>query len=186
MANRLSKIYTRTGDEGTTGLANGDRIDKNAPLIEAIGTIDELNSAIGIMLVHDMGETDRHLLTEIQHKLFDLGGELAMPEYQTISEDDITLLEVALDKHNDELPPLKEFILPGGTELAAHTHLARTICRRAERALVTLVRSETCRSILMAYVNRLSDLLFVLGRVFARLGGCEEVFWKHDRTKPNL
>lgn len=186
MGNRLSKIYTRTGDQGTTGLANGDRVNKDAPLIEAIGTIDELNSAIGIMLVHDMSEQDRQLLIEIQHKLFDLGGELAMPEYQTIGEEDITLMENALDQHNDALPPLKEFILPGGTELAAHTHLARTICRRAERSLVSLVQSETCRPLLMAYVNRLSDLLFVLGRVFARLGDCEEVLWQHDRVKPTL
>lgn len=186
MGNRLSKIYTRTGDQGITGLANGNRVGKDAPLIEAIGTVDELNSAIGVMLVHDMSERDRQLLIEIQHKLFDLGGELAMPEYQTIGEDDITLMENALDQHNDALPPLKEFILPGGTALAAHTHMARTICRRAERSLVPVVQSEACRPLLMAYVNRLSDLLFVLGRVFARLDGCEEVLWQHDRVKPTL
>lgn len=186
MGNRLSKIYTKTGDAGTTGLANGDRIDKNDPLIEAIGTVDELNSAIGILLVHEMADADRLLLTEVQHKLFDLGGELAMPEYQSIEESDITLMEQALDQHNQTLPPLKEFILPGGTELAAQTHVARAICRRAERTLVPVVKAEQCRPILMAYLNRLSDLLFVLGRVFARLGGGTEVYWRHDREKPTF
>jgi cob(I)alamin adenosyltransferase len=181
MGNRLSKIYTRTGDTGTTGLAGNERIDKDAPRVEAMGSIDELNSAIGIMLVHQMPDEAMAALNEIQHKLFDLGGELAMPEYQTIVAEDISFLETTLDSYNETLPPLKEFILPGGTVLAAHTHLARAICRRAERCLVPLVRDENVRTELMAYVNRLSDLLFVFGRVFARMENGSEVFWRHDR-----
>lgn len=182
MGNRLSKIYTRTGDTGTTGLANGDRISKNAPLVIAMGTMDELNSAIGIVLTHEaIPEALRKVLIEVQHKLFDLGGELAMPEYQSISAADIEYLETNLDNENAKLPPLKEFILPGGSPLVAHTHMARAICRRAERDLVTLIQDNSIRSELLGYINRLSDLLFVFGRAFANLEGEKEVLWQHER-----
>ena len=184
MGNRLSKIYTRTGDGGTTGLGDGSRIAKDSARVAAYGTVDEANSAIGLVLAADIQSDIADLLTKVQHQLFDLGGELCIPGHAAIHEADISALEVALDRFNDPLPPLKEFILPGGGEAAARCHLARTIVRRAERETVTLARHETVRAEAIGYLNRLSDLLFVLARVLARASGHGEVLWKHDRRKP--
>lgn len=183
MGNRLSKIYTRTGDEGTTGLGDGTRIAKDSPRIEVLGAIDEVNSLIGQILVAEVRDSIRHTLNEVQHKLFDLGGELCMPGYTAIGADDVTWLEQELDRHNAELPPLKEFILPGGGPAAAACHMARAVCRRAERRMVTLNREEPISPDARAYVNRLSDLLFVLGRVLARDEGGGEVLWRHERER---
>ena len=178
MGNRLTRIYTRTGDDGSTGLAGQTRLSKDDARIEAIGTIDELNSAIGVLLAEELPDDARTLLATVQHRLFDLGGELAMPEYRTLSEAETERLEVAIDAWNAELPPLKEFILPGGSRAAAACHLARAICRRAERTLVHLHRSEALRPPLLGYVNRLSDLLFVLARVLNRAAGTEVTYWQ--------
>ncbi len=183
MGNRLSKIYTRTGDAGTTGLGDGTRVAKDAARVEAYGTIDEANSAIGLVLASEVPEDVRTLLTRVQHQLFDLGGELCIPGHAAIGDADIEALERALDGYNADLPPLKEFILPGGGEAAARCHLARTIVRRAERATVTLARDEAVRPEAVRYLNRLSDLLFVLARVLARASGHGEVLWQHERRK---
>lgn len=183
MGNRLSKIYTRTGDKGTTGLGDGTRIDKDALRVEVMGECDELNSAIGLVLVHPLREGIREVLAEVQHTLFDLGGELCMPGYAAITDADVTRLETDLDGFNAELPPLKEFILPGGGPAAAACHLARTICRRAERHMVRLAREESVNPAGQSYLNRLSDLLFVLGRVLARDEGGSEVLWRNDRGR---
>lgn len=184
MGNRLSKIYTRTGDDGSTGLGDGTRVAKDSPRVAAYGTIDEANSAIGLMLASGVPADIRELLTTIQHQLFDLGGELCIPGHAAIRDEDIDALEQALDAHNADLPPLKEFILPGGGEAAARCHLARTIVRRAERATVTLAGEEAVRPQAVRYLNRLSDLLFVLARVLARHEGHGEVTWKHERRQP--
>ena len=168
MGNRLSKIYTRTGDDGTTGLGDGSRVAKDDPRVDAYGTVDEANSAIGLVLATDVPEGIEALLTSVQHQLFDLGGELCIPGHAAIRDADIDALERALDGYNADLPALKEFILPGGGEAAARCHLARTIVRRAERATVALARTETVRAEPIRYLNRLSDLLFVLARVLAR------------------
>lgn len=186
MGNRLSRIYTRTGDEGTTGLGDGSRIAKDSLRIEAMGDVDELNCAIGMILTAPLQDEIRATLSEVQHKLFDLGGELCMPGYAAISADDISWLEQELDHYNNNLPPLKEFILPGGGPAAAACHLARAICRRAERHLVALSREETLSPAARAYLNRLSDLLFVLSRVLARVEGGSEVMWRHDRQRRKL
>lgn len=183
MGNRLSKIYTRTGDTGTTGLGDGQRIAKDSLRIEAIGTIDELNCAVGMTLVPEIRATIRDTLSEVQHKLFDLGGELSMPGYEAIQDTDVTELEQELDRYNAELPPLKEFILPGGGPAAAACHLARAICRRAERRMVSLMQEEDCNPQARAYLNRLSDLLFVLCRILAHDEGGSEVMWRHDRKR---
>ena len=183
MGHRLSKIYTRTGDGGTTGLGNGERVAKDCPRIEAIGAVDELNCAIGRVLVHDLRETIRDCLQEIQHKLFDLGGELSIPGYQAIREEDVAKLEAVLNEFNTQLPPLKEFILPGGGRAAADCHMARAICRRAERRVVSLARDEEVGDSVRVYLNRLSDLLFVLCRILARDEGGVEVLWRHDRPR---
>ncbi|MCU0807720.1 MAG: cob(I)yrinic acid a,c-diamide adenosyltransferase [Candidatus Contendobacter sp.] len=183
MGHRLSKIYTRTGDGGTTGLGNGERVAKDCPRIEAIGAVDELNCAIGRVLVHDLRETIRDCLQEIQHKLFDLGGELSIPGYQAIREEDVAKLEAVLNEFNTQLPPLKEFILPGGGRAAADCHMARAICRRAERRVVSLARDEEVGDSVRVYLNRLSDLLFVLCRILARDDGGVEVSWRNpNRT----
>ena len=181
MGNRLSKIYTRTGDDGTTGMAGGERIDKDAPRMEAIGTVDELNSIIGIILTHDMVADIHETLLDIQHDLFDLGGEFAMPGYEVITQQHVDRLEQKLDHYNAGLPYLKEFILPGGSPAAAHCHLARTVCRRAERNIFSLMREEAINPVASKYINRLSDLLFVLCRVLARADGGNEVLWQKDR-----
>ncbi|MGO4551624.1 cob(I)yrinic acid a,c-diamide adenosyltransferase [Lysobacter sp. 2RAF19] len=187
MGNRLSKIYTKTGDDGTTGLGDGTRVAKDSARVAAYGTVDEANSAIGLLLAAPMpapqGEAIVALLTTVQHQLFDLGGELCIPGHAAIQESDIDALEQHLDAFNDPLPPLKDFILPGGGEAAARCHLARTIVRRAERETVTLARHDAVRGEAIRYLNRLSDLLFVLARVLARDSGHGEVLWKHERRK---
>ena len=183
MGNRLSKIYTRTGDDGSTGLGDGSRAPKESPRVEAYGTVDEANSAIGLLLAAAMPDDVRELLTAVQHQLFDLGGELCIPGHAAIHDADIERLEARLDHYNDALPPLKEFILPGGGEAAARCHVARTVVRRAERCAVALARVEEVRPQPVRYLNRLSDLLFVLCRVLAREGGHGEVIWQHERRK---
>ena len=183
MGNRLSKIYTRTGDDGTTGLGDGTRVAKDSARVNAYGTVDEANSCIGLLLAADVPEDVRVLLTRVQHQLFDLGGELCIPGHAAIHDADIDALEARLDHYNDALPPLKDFILPGGGMAAAHCHLARTICRRAERETVTLSRLDAVRPEAIGYLNRLSDLLFVIARVLARASGHGEVLWNHDRRK---
>ena len=184
MGNRLSKIYTKTGDDGTTGLGDGSRVAKDSARVSAYGTVDEANSTIGVLLATDLPDDVRALLTTIQHQMFDLGGELCIPGHAAIEEADIERLEQQLDHFNDPLPPLKDFILPGGGEAAARCHLARTIVRRAERDCVTLSHHDAVRPQAIRYLNRLSDLLFVLARVLARQGGHGEVLWQHERRKP--
>ncbi len=182
MGNRLSKIYTRTGDDGTTGLGDGSRVAKDSPRVDAYGTVDEANSAIGMVLA-DASVTPklRKILTEVQHDLFELGGELCIPGHSAVTADFIARLERELDELNRELPPLKEFILPGGGTAAAACHLARTIVRRAERRATTLAHSETVRPEVLRYLNRLSDLLFVIARVLARAETGKEVLWDRQR-----
>lgn len=179
MGNRLSKIYTRTGDDGTTGLGNGERVAKDCPRIEAIGAVDELNCTVGRVLVHDLRDPMRECLQEVQHKLFDLGGELSIPGHRAVEAEDVARLETALNEFNQQLPPLKEFILPGGGRAAADCHMARAICRRAERRLVALAREEEVGDNTQIYLNRLSDLLFVLCRILARDEGGVEVLWRN-------
>lgn len=182
MGNRLSKIYTRTGDDGSTGLGDGTRVGKDSARVTAYGTVDEANSAIGVLLaVPSVADDIRALLTTVQHQLFDLGGELCIPGHAAITGDDVEALERQLDHYNDDLPPLKDFILPAGGEAASRCHLARTIVRRAERETVTLARRDAVRPEAIRYLNRLSDLLFVLARVLARADGQGEVLWKHER-----
>ena len=183
MGNRLSKIYTRTGDDGSTGLGDGSRIAKDSLRVEAYGTVDEANSCIGLVLATDMPEDIRTLLTVVQHQLFDLGGELCIPGHAAIDDEDVERLEQHLDRYNDDLPPLKDFILPGGGEAGARCHIARTVVRRAERETVALSRVEAVRPQAIRYLNRLSDLLFVLSRVLARASGHGEVLWHHERRR---
>ena len=184
MGNRLSKIYTRTGDDGSTGLGDGSRVAKDSARVEAYGTVDELNSTIGMVLACEgVDDAVRETLTQVQHELFDLGGELCIPGMAMIEDADITRLEQSLDGFNEPLPPLKDFILPGGGMAASCCHLARTVCRRAERELIALGRVESIRPQAQQYLNRLSDLLFVLGRVLARAGGHGEVLWQHERRR---
>lgn len=181
MGNRLSRIYTRTGDDGSTGLGDGSRVAKDAARVNAFGSVDEANSAIGVLLAVALPDDVRALLTKVQHQLFDLGGELCIPGHAAIQAADVAALEQQLDHYNATLPALKEFILPGGGEAAARCHLARTIVRRAERETVTLARQEAVRAEALHYLNRLSDLLFVLSRVLARADGHGEVLWQHAR-----
>lgn len=179
MGNRLSKIYTRTGDKGTTGLGDGTRVDKDSLRVEAYGTVDELNSAVGLVLAAAIPDDIRACLTRVQHELFDLGGELCMPGFTMIPEAFTTGLESDLDGFNADLPPLKDFILPGGSEAAARCHLARTVCRRAERRVISLAGIDAINPESVRYLNRLSDLLFVIARVLARADGGSEVIWVH-------
>lgn len=179
MGNRLSKIYTRTGDKGVTGLGDGSRVDKDSLRVEAYGTVDELNSTVGLVLATDLPESVRDCLTRIQHELFDLGGELCMPGTTLIPESYVDGLENDLDAFNADLPALKDFILPGGSESAARCHLARTVSRRAERRTVSLAHNEAVNDASIRYLNRLSDLLFVVSRVLARHDGGSEVLWVH-------
>lgn len=181
MGNRLSKIYTRTGDDGSTGLGDGTRTGKDSARVNAYGTVDEANSALGVVLATQLPGDIRNLLTTVQHQLFDLGGELCIPGHAAIKSEDVDALERHLDHYNEALPPLKDFILPAGGEAAARCHLARTIVRRAERETVALARDEAVRAEAIRYLNRLSDLLFVLARVLARADGQGEVLWNHDR-----
>lgn len=183
MGNRLSKIYTRTGDDGTTGLGDGSRVAKDSARVAAYGTVDEANSCIGLVLAADLPDDIRALLTTVQHQLFDLGGELCIPGHAAIFDADIDRLEQHLDAFNEPLPPLKDFILPGGGEAAARCHVARTVVRRAERETVSLSRLEPVRLETVRYLNRLSDLLFVLARVLARASGHGETLWNHERRK---
>lgn len=184
MGNRLSKIYTRTGDDGTTGLGDGTRVAKDDARVEAYGTVDELNSVLGVLLaVPNLPADITACLTQIQHDLFDLGGELCIPGHALITAAQVTRLEELLDAFNEPLPPLKEFILPGGGPAAASCHLARTVCRRAERRVWTLAHSAPLNPEPARYLNRLSDLLFVLGRVLARQERGGDVLWRHDRGK---
>ncbi|MEO8444806.1 MAG: cob(I)yrinic acid a,c-diamide adenosyltransferase [Gammaproteobacteria bacterium] len=179
MANRLTKIYTRTGDDGTTGLGTGERVPKDCPRVEAYGTVDELNACVGLVLATPgLPPLIRESLTAIQHRLFDLGGELAVPGRDVIAATDSVDLEAVLDGLNGNLPPLKDFVLPGGTPGAAASHLARAVCRRAERRVITLQRDEAVNPESVRYLNRLSDLLFVMSRVLCRVDGGAEVIWK--------
>ena len=183
MGNRLSKIATRTGDKGETGLGDGSRVAKDSARIQAIGDIDELNSAIGVMLAEKMPVGLRAALSQVQHDLFDLGGEVCIPGHAIMTEAHVLRLDGLLETYNKGLPALKEFILPGGTRAAAAAHLARTVCRRAERSLVALGRAEPVGERARQYLNRLSDLLFVLGRALNRAGGLGDVLWRHERKK---
>ncbi len=178
MGNRLSKIYTRTGDDGTTGLGDGSRVEKDHARVEAYGTVDELNSTLGMLLSYPLPDTIRACLVAVQHDLFDLGGELCIPGHRVITADTTQRLETQLDDFNASLPALKEFILPGGSAAAAACHIARTVCRRAERRVITLSRTDTVNHDALTYLNRLSDVLFVIARVVARLDGGQEVLWK--------
>ncbi|HED52509.1 MAG TPA: cob(I)yrinic acid a,c-diamide adenosyltransferase [Gammaproteobacteria bacterium] len=181
MGHRLSKIYTCTGDDGETGLGDGSRVSKDEFRIEAIGAIDELNSLLGVMLSGEMPDEARTELTEIQHQLFDLGGELSIPGHSIIKTADVERLEQQLDALNADLPMLKEFILPGGCAAAAYCHLARSVCRRAERRLVTLANTEAINPAAIQYINRLSDYLFVLARHLNRSARVPDTLWQHDR-----
>lgn len=183
MGNRLSKIATRTGDKGTTGLGDGSRVDKDNVRIQAIGEVDELNSNLGVLLAEPLPEEMREELVSIQHDLFDLGGELCIPGYQMIKEEHVERLDALLAKYNATLPALTEFILPAGSRAAAVSHVCRTVCRRAERAIVTLGKTETIHDFPRQYVNRLSDLMFVLARVLNCFAGGSDVLWHHDRKR---
>ena len=183
MGNRLSRIYTRTGDDGTTGLADGSRVAKASARVEAYGTVDELNAALGLVLAVSVPSPVRGTLTRIQHELFNLGGELATPGAAMVETAAVTRLEQELDAFNAALPPLKEFILPGGGQAAAACHLARTVARRAERRLSALAAEEPINPVGLHYLNRLSDLLFVLCRVLTRAGAGEEILWESARLE---
>jgi len=183
MGHRLSKIYTRTGDAGETGLGDGARVGKDSPRIAALGEIDELNSCIGLLLAEGPPEAVREALLAVQNDLFDLGGDVSIPGRVSMSAHQVEHLENLLDGFNAELAPLKEFILPGGTRAAALAHFARTVCRRAERSLVALARKEAVGEVARVYLNRLSDLLFVLGRVLNRAGGRADVLWQPGKNK---
>lgn len=185
MGNRLSQIATRTGDDGTTGLGDNTRVSKGSARVHAMGDVDELNSHIGLLLCEDMSEGVRHLLVEVQHQLFNLGGELSIPGYELLKPDAVLALDEALAQHNAALPRLQEFILPAGTRAAAQAHVCRTVARRAERAVVALGQAEPLRDAPRQYLNRLSDLLFVLARVLNRHrpggGTGDDVYWKSQR-----
>ncbi|MCW9012980.1 MAG: cob(I)yrinic acid a,c-diamide adenosyltransferase [Gammaproteobacteria bacterium] len=181
MGYRLSKIYTRTGDRGTTGMGDGSRVEKDHIRVAAMGDTDELNSILGMVISEcDSAEMNEVLLT-VQHDLFNLGGQLTMPDYDLMTEQRVQWLESILDEYNENLPPLKEFILPGGGKAAATCHLARAVCRRVERSLVSLSREMEFSQHILAYINRLSDLLFVASRVLSRVAGEDEVYWKSER-----
>ena len=181
MGHRLSKIVTRTGDAGTTGLGDGTRVAKDSARIDAIGEIDELNSTLGLLLAEALPEAVAACLTSAQHDLFDLGGELSIPGHTAVNDTHVTRLEEAVEQFNADLGPLKEFILPGGIRAAAIAHVARTVCRRAERALVRLAATDPVTDAARRYVNRLSDLLFVLARTLNRAAGRADVLWQRGR-----
>jgi cob(I)alamin adenosyltransferase len=181
LANRLGKITTRTGDDGTTGLAHNKRVDKHHPRIEAMGDVDELNSQIGLLMSETLPGNVHDLLSGIQHHLFDLGAELAMPEHAGITEAKLAILDEAIAHYNASLPPLKEFILPGGHRTAAQCHVCRAVCRRAERRVSALTQSDPLSPLLLPYLNRLSDLMFILARILNRNTETEEVFWLSGR-----
>ena len=183
MGHRLSKIYTRTGDAGTTGLGDGARIKKHSPRVEALGEIDELNTTIGLLLAELPEGGIAGALLEIQHDLFDLGGELSIPGMTLLPVDAIARLESLIDDLNEKLPPLKEFVLPSGRRSVAASHFARAVCRRAERRVVELADAETVSDTVLQYVNRLSDLLFVVARTLARAELGKEVMWDRSRFR---
>jgi cob(I)alamin adenosyltransferase len=183
MGHRLTKIFTRTGDSGTTGLADGSRVKKDAQRVQAMGTVDELNSNIGVLVAEEMPDAFRACLVDVQHDLFDLGGELSVPGHPVMTETHVARLEAVIEDFNAGLPPLKDFILPGGSRAASLAHVARTVCRRAERRLVTLSQEETIAPPLLQYLNRLSDLLFVLGRALNRHAGRDDVLWQQGKNR---
>jgi cob(I)alamin adenosyltransferase len=183
MGNRLSKIATRTGDNGTTGLGDGSRTTKDSLRVHALGDVDELNSFVGLLLCEELPAELREELSSIQHDLFDLGGELCIPGYQMIKDEHVARLDGLLEKYNADLPPLKDFILPAGSRAASLAHVCRTVCRRAERAIVALGREESINEHPRQYVNRLSDLMFVLSRMLNRFGGGSDVLWNHERKR---
>jgi cob(I)alamin adenosyltransferase len=183
MGNRLTQIATRTGDDGTTGLGDGTRTRKDALRVQAMGEVDELNSMLGLLLTEDLPAQVRADLLDIQHDLFDLGGELCIPGYTMLKNEQVARLDERLGHYNAGLPRLAEFILPGGNRAAAIAHVARTICRRAERAIVELGAEEPLNAAPRQYVNRLSDLLFVLARVLNRAGGGTDVLWQQRKTQ---
>ncbi|HOA94303.1 MAG TPA: cob(I)yrinic acid a,c-diamide adenosyltransferase [Quisquiliibacterium sp.] len=183
MGNRLSQIATRTGDDGSTGLGDGSRTRKDSLRIAALGDVDELNSFIGLLVTEPMPEDMRAALSGIQHDLFDLGGELCIPGFENVSDAQVVRLDELLARYNADLPRLQEFILPGGSRAAAYAHVARTVCRRAERAIVALGHEETVRPVCRQYVNRLSDLMFVLARVLNRYAGGSDVLWQQGKNK---
>ena len=182
MGHRLTKIYTRTGDEGETGLGDGSRVAKDSLRIRAMGDIDELNCALGMLLAEEIPKPMREILTDVQHDLFNLGGEICIPGSMTTATAEATRLETSLDEYNARMPPLKEFVLPGGTRAASLAHLARAICRRAERSLVALARAERVAPQSLKFLNRLSDLLFVLARSLNREAG-GDVLWQPRRSR---
>ena len=183
MGYRLSKIYTKTGDKGETGMADGSRVAKDEPKVAAIGDVDELNSQIGLLITEVANENTRDMLNRIQHILFDLGAELSLPDYPAVTSWQINLLEDFLDQLNESLKPLGEFILPGGCRSASLAHIARSVCRRAERSLVSLNRQQAVRDESLAFINRLSDLLFVIARQCCKEQGVDEVYWQKARTQ---
>ena len=183
MGNRLTKIYTKTGDSGSTGLADGSRVDKDSLRISVIGDVDELNSLLGLLAALNIDNSIKKILLDIQHILFDLGGELAIPDSEMVTETHVEYIEKFIDEYNSSLPPLKEFILPGGSVPAAVCHTARAVCRRAERQLVGLSKEISVNGDSLKFLNRLSDLLFVFARILARSEGGEEIYWQSDRLK---
>lgn len=183
MGNRLTQIATRTGDQGTTGLGDNQRVSKNSLRVHAMGEVDELNSHIGLLLCEALPAEVRTLLVEIQHQLFNLGGELSIPGYELLKPEAVLALDQALATHNEQLPRLQEFILPAGSRAAAQAHVCRTVARRAERALVALGNEEAIKDAPRQYLNRLSDLMFVLARVLNRMNGGDDVYWKSERMQ---
>jgi cob(I)alamin adenosyltransferase len=183
MGHRLSKITTRTGDKGDTGLGDGSRVPKHHPRVAALGEVDELNSALGLVLAEEVPAEIRAALLEVQHDLLDLGGELSIPGHSMVRAERVAALEQYLAAWNANLAPLKEFILPGGTRAAAAAHLARTVCRRAERSIVALGKKQIVTPTARQYLNRLSDLLFVAGRALNRAAGVGDVQWRHQRKR---
>jgi len=183
MSNRLTQIATRTGDAGTTGLGDNQRVSKNSLRVHAMGDVDELNSSIGVLLCEEMPQDVREVLVEIQHQLFNLGGELSIPGFELLKAEAVLQLDEALKRYNADLPSLKEFILPAGNRSAALAHVCRTVARRAERAVVALGNEEALKDAPRQYLNRLSDLMFVLARVLNRQDGGDDVYWKSERVK---
>lgn len=183
MSNRLTQIATRTGDAGTTGLGDNQRVSKNSLRVHAMGDVDELNSSIGVLLCEEMSQDVCDVLVEIQHQLFNLGGELSIPGFELLKAEAVLQLDEALERYNADLPRLKEFILPAGNRSAALSHVCRTVARRAERAVVALGNEEALKDAPRQYLNRLSDLMFVLARVLNRQDGGDDVYWKSERVK---
>jgi cob(I)alamin adenosyltransferase len=184
LGHRLTRIYTRTGDDGSTSLGDGRRVAKNDPRVEAIGAVDELNSVLGLLTTESLPPDIGHIIADIQHELFELGGELSVPGRTVITEAQVTRIENALDRLNEPLPPLKEFILPGGGgRAAALAHVARAVCRRAERRVIALAQTETVNTATLRYLNRLSDLLFVVARALNRLEDRPDVLWQPGKTR---